>query len=71
MMLINCCIIIHNMVIEVRKDIFRFNNLAEAINEQGDSGDNSEHDIEDVWTMFPDDEIDLDQIPDMQQILRD
>ena len=68
-MLINCCIIMHNMVIEVRREFFSFYELAAEMNEEAVNIDDSDGEVEEVTILFPDEEVDLEQIWYVQQML--
>ena len=68
--LIDCCIIIHNMVIKEQCTGFRFNDLNNDLNEE-DHDENSDNDEANVDTIFPEDEVEMQLQEDMRQVLSD
>ena len=66
--LIDCCIIIHNMVIKERCAGFRFNDLNNDLNKE-DHDENSDNDKANVDTIFPEYEVDIQLQEDTRQVL--
>ena len=57
--LINCCIIMHNMMTEVRRDKFSFLDL---LDEEDINVDGEDDATEEVGSIFPIDQVDVGQI---------
>lgn len=66
--LIDCCIIMLNMITAERCAGFRFNDLNNDLDDEEDD-DNSADDEEEVETIFPDDEINVNEEANMRQVL--